>query len=668
MDNRRRNLRLVLGIPLAIAGLSAALAASAAQGGADRRVIVLGFDGVDWGLTRELMAAGRLPNFSRLASTGTAQPLGTSIPPQSPVAWSNFITGMDSGGHGIFDFIHRDPKTMVPYLSTSRNENPKKFFKIGKWQVPLDSGKSELLRHGEPFWERLEANGVKCTVIRMPANYPPSGKASIELSGMGTPDILGTYGTFSFFTTDDSEFAGRKIGGGKVYKVRVRDNVVEASLYGPTNPTLIEKAKAQTDFRVYIDPEKPIVKLVLGKEERLLGEGEWTEWLPVEMELNPLQTLNGVCRFYLKKVRPVFELYATSINFDPMNPALPISNPPSFAKELAEATGGPFYTQGMPEDTKALSEGVLTIDEFLVQAKGAGDEVLRQYEWVLDRFDEGFLFYYFGNQDQTAHMMWRTMDPGHPAYDPEVHAKYTDVIPQIIERFDEIVGLTLRKMGDNTTLIVMSDHGFASWRRAMNLNTWLKEEGYLALKDPFLKDDPGLLLNVDWENTRAYGMGLNSLYVNLRGRERDGIVDPSEKRALLEEIAGKLLEAVDPSTGLRAVTKAYIAEDAYKNRGYLDIGPDMIVGYAKEMRCSNASALGEVPAEVFVDNTEEWSADHCMDHEAVPGVLFTSRPLKKPAPSLQNLAAAILAEFGIGGFQGEVEEKLESVGYISASH
>ena len=141
-----------------------------------RRVIVLGFDGLDYGVTRDLMAQGRLPNFSRLASRGRFTPLGTSVPPQSPVAWSTFITGRDPGRHGIFDFVHRDAKTMAPFLSTTKVEGAGKTLTLGKWQFPLSSGHVTLLRKGQPFWDVLEQHGIETTVVRMPANFPPSAR------------------------------------------------------------------------------------------------------------------------------------------------------------------------------------------------------------------------------------------------------------------------------------------------------------------------------------------------------------------------------------------------------------------------------------------------------------------------------------------------------------
>lgn len=630
---------------LAFALLAAACARTHAAG--KTTVIVLGFDGMDYDLTKQMMAEGRLPNLSKLAAQGTFQPLGTSMPPQSPVAWSNFITGLDSGGHGIFDFVHRDANTMLPFLSTSRVTPSDKNLKLGKYQIPLGAEKTELLRHGQPFWEALGKRGIHTTVVRMPANYPPSGSATRELSGMGTPDVVGSYGIFSYYTTDPFTWAGRELSGGKVYNVGIEDGIVQGTLYGPTNPLLVEPTKISAPFTVYVDPDAPVVKIVVGSEERVLKAGEWTDWVPVSLDLVPTQKVRVIARFYLKSVRPDFGLYVTPLNLDPMKPATPISNPGSYAAELAKATG-PFYTQGMPEDTKAFKQHLFTAQEFNTQARMAGDEVIRQYGYVLDRFQDGLLFYYFGNGDQVSHMMWRAMDPGHPAYKPE-DAQFADTIKKIYEQFDGVVGRTLPRVAEGATLVVMSDHGFTSWRRAFHLNTWLEKEGYLTARDPNLKDDPGLYANVDWSRTRAYALGLNGLYINVAGREKDGIVDPGQREALAKEIAAKLLQVLDPKTGQHAVTRMQRREE-YRDRGYVDIGPDLVVGYAKGTRTSDESALGKLMPEVISDNHEEWSGDHCMDPDAVPGILFTSRPLKKPAAKLDELAAAILAEFGVEGF------------------
>jgi predicted AlkP superfamily phosphohydrolase/phosphomutase len=621
-----------------------------------RRIIVLGFDGLDYQLTRDLIAQGRLPNLARLAQSGSFTPLGSSIPPQSPVAWSTFITGVDPGEHAIFDFIHREAKTLTPYLSTTRTEGPGRTLKIGRYQFPLTGGKVELLRRGQAFWEALEDRGVETTIVRMPANFPPTGKATRELSGMGTPDLLGGYGTFSFFTSEPFAFGGRSLSGGVVVPVDAGSGVVRAAIEGPDNPFLVQPEKTRAEFVCYIDASRKYVKLVAGSEERLLKVGEWSDWVPLELSMAAFQKLHAEVRFYLKELDPYFELYASPLDLDPLNPALPISTPNSYAAELAEASGR-FYSQGLPEETKALKTGVFTRDEFLAQAKIAGDEVKGQFQHTLDGFRDGLLFYYFGNVDQVSHMLWRARDPGHPAYDAAKDAPYAHVIEDLYVGLDQVVGEAAKRLGPSDLLIVMSDHGFTSWRRSFHLNSWLRDNGYLAVRNPYLREDPGNFGNVDWTKTRAYALGLNGLYINVKDREESGSVAPADRAALAREIAAKLLAVVDPATSQPAITKVFQREEAYHLHGTEDIAPDLIVGYAKGTRGSDESALGGLPPEVIVNNTDEWSGDHCMDPDAVPGVLFTSRKLAKPAPNLQSLAAAIVAEFGVQDFPHRNQER-----------
>jgi len=638
---------------LAIAGLAlgavAALPAGCgrSEGGAPiPRVIILGLDGLDYDLTSRMLKDGRLPGLTRLSKMGGFSALGTAIPAQSPVAWSDFITGTDAGGHGIFDFIHREPATMTPYLSTSRADPPKLVLKLGGWQFPLSGGKVELLRRGRAFWELLEERGIPTTVLRIPANFPPSGTASHELSGMGTPDILGGYGTFSYYTTDRLAFLGRQISGGNVYRVEAEDGVVRAQIHGPDHPLKVTPEKLAADFTVYLDPDRPAVKLVVGDEVRLLQEGEWSDWVPVSFDLVPTQQLPVQVRFYLKKVRPHLALYVSPLNLDPLAPALPISTPASYAAELARATGR-YYTQGMPENTGALAAGVFTPEEFLAQAKIAGQEILDQFPYVLRRFDRGLLFYYEGNTDLISHMMWRPMDPGHPAYDPVKDPPFADVVPSAYEEADTLVTYALDHMGEDTLLIAMSDHGFTSWRRTFHLNAWLHQNGYLAVRDPSLPAGMELLTNVDWARTRAYGFGLNGLYVNLQGREKDGIVPPSGRDRLLAEIEQRLEATIDPWTGKPAVSRVYLRDETFTDGGQRPIGPDAVIGWAKGTRGADSSALGEVEREVLADNVKPWSGDHEMDAPDVPGILATSRPLKRPARNLRELNASVLAEFGV---------------------
>jgi predicted AlkP superfamily phosphohydrolase/phosphomutase len=431
--------------------------------------------------------------------------------------------------------------------------------------------------------------------------------------------------------------------------------VVRVAVQGPPTPYRVEATPTEVPVEAHVDADGTAVTLVVGDETRVLKVGEWSDWVPVSLPLAPLSNLPGEVRFLLKGLRPYFELYVSPINLDPQDPALPISTPDGFAAELADATGR-FYTQGMPEDTRGMNAGVLSADELLAQARITAGENLRQFDYVLGRFTRGLLFYYFGHVDQVSHMLWRARDPAHPAYDAAADGRYQHVIDDLYVQMDGVVGRTVAALRPEDLLVVMSDHGFAPWRRAVNLNSWLRDQGYLAVTSDRAALTPGLA-GVDWTRTRAYAVGLNGLYVNTQGRESGGIVPAAAREALAREIAGRLQATIDPATGQPAVTHAAVREDAYPSRQHPELAPDVVVGYARGTRVSSDSALGVVAADVFSDNREAWSGDHSMDPAHVPGVLFTSRPLQRPAEGLRDLAGAILAEFGVRDFPATREQE-----------
>lgn len=608
-----------------------------------KKVIVLGIDGMDPNILQKLMDEGKMPTFAKLAREGTFTRLGTSIPPQSPVAWSDFITGMDPGGHGICDFIHRDPATYEPFLSTSKTESGQKTISLGDWVIPLSAGKTTLLRKGKAFWQILEDNGIPTTVIKIPANFPPASETGRSLSGMGTPDILGTYGTFSLYTDNPEKYEDEDVSGGQIFPVTVDANTVRSQIEGPKNSFRKEQPNIMVDFTVHIDPENPVAKIQVQKQEILLNVGEFSDWIHLDFVAIPyVQSVSGICKFYLKQVRPNFELYVSPINIDPLKPALPISTPANYASELAKKLGC-FYTQGMPEDTKAFSVDALGVEDYLKQGAIVLRERLAMYDYVLDHFDSGLLFFYFSSLDQNSHMLWWLIDPKHPLYQEKLAAKYGHVLYDIYEQMDPVLEKAMQKMDENTTLIVMSDHGFAPYYRAFNLNKWLKDNGYVVLTD----DEPGeFYSNVNWSKTKAYGLGLNGLYVNERGREGMGIVDPAQKDALLDEIARKLEQVRDPDNGKQVVLRVYKTSEVYTNPDER-LTPDAIIGYNRGYRASWETAIGSFPKELLTDNDERWSGDHCMAAEVVPGILLSNRKLKIENPRLRDLTPTILSEFGI---------------------
>lgn len=635
-------------IVLAIAASGALLYSRAGSGEwhGQQKMIILGIDGMDPQLLTRFMAEGKMPNFAKLAAMGSFKTLTTSIPPQSPVAWSNLITGMNPGGHGIFDFIHRDPKNFELYFSASKVEAPKHSLHLGNWVIPLGSGSAEQLRRGKAFWEILDQHHVPNSVFRIPSNFPPVPAKGKTLSGMGTPDLRGTYGTFTFYTDDPLATPGA-VEGGQIVPVQVENSVVTSQLIGPDNTFRKGSPAATETFKVAVDPLEPVAKISFQDQEFVLREGEWSGFVPVEFQLIPFfGNVRGICRFYLKQTHPRFELYVSPVNIDPANPALPISTPSSYSRDLAEEVGE-FYTQGIAEDTKALSAHVLDDKEFLQQSRTVLAEHRAIFDKEFPRFHQGLFFFYFSSLDLNAHMMWRLTDPDHPEYDAAAAAEYGTALEEFYQQIDQVLGEVLPTLDEHTTLLVLSDHGFAPYRRSFNLNTWLLKNGYIALKDGASADDSVPLANVDWSRTRAYGLGLNGLYLNLRGRERDGIVAPgAEETALLAEIKGKLLAERDPKNNLPIVTRVDLAGEVYQGP-YARSGPDALVGYNRAYRAGWKTILGAFPPEVLEDNDNPWSGDHCMDYTLVPGVILSNRKIDAQSPALTDIAPTILAQFGI---------------------
>lgn len=640
---------------LAAALCAAALEAPAAAAPA-RRVLVLGVDGLDPVLLRSYLDRGLLPNVARLIEQGDFKPLGTSMPPLSPVAWSNFVTGMDPGGHGVFDFIHRDAKTMAPTRAESGTEPPRTLA-LGDCRVlPIGGGGPVNLRHGRAFWELLEAGGVPTVVYKIPANFPPAEGRGKSLSGMGTPDIAGTPGWFSFYTDRHVPNAA-EVTGGEVFPVRVENGQVAATLFGPPNPFFDSakpgcygrprtERKLTVDFTVWLDSELPAAKLDVQGTEFVLREGEWSDWVRVDFEALPLvASVSSIGRFFLKQVRPQFELYVTPLQIDPAEPGgMRLSTPEDWSHELCEDLGY-FYTQELAEDTKALTYGVLSPREFWQQTQFVYQEQRRAFEYLLERWNEGLLFFYVSSVDQNSHMLWNYMDAEHPGHleDPLLAAG----VESLYRAVDEMIGRAQAVADENTTLVVMSDHGFAPFYWQVQLNTWLAQKGYVTLLPPDPRRPSLWYGDVDWSRTQAYALGLNGVYVNLRGREKRGIVnDGADRDRLVARLEQDLLEMVDPRNGLRPVSLVVNTRRDFRGPHAGD-GPELIVGYSRGYRSSWSSPLGEFKEPVFSDNDEPWSGDHAMDHRQVPGVLIANRPITLEAPALTDLTVAILDEYGV---------------------
>ena len=595
-----------------------------------QRLVILGFDGMDPVLVQQWMDDGSLPNFKKLATMGGFQPLPTSNPPQSPVAWSDFATGTGPGEHGIYDFLRRNPQTYAPDFSISRIVPPQDFLSLFGMKLPIQDGEIINRRIGEPFWSAVEEQGGRSTVLRVPVTFPPDPIHRM-MAGMGVPDLLGTQGTYTIYSTRPSLASDAS----SSRSVRMRPDKqghIETILEGPAHPLKPDAPALNTSL--LLDPAEARVRIRLGDVDTRLSPGEWSDWITVNFKYFGPASVTGIVRAYLLSAYPRVQLYVSPIHIDPRDPVIPLSSPPDYAAELAERFGL-YHTIGMPEETWSLNEGHLTDHAFLDVVR----ETLREQESVfydaLDQHDSDLVVSVFVQTDRVSHMFYRGIDPQHPLHE-ETDVEAREAISWIYREADRVLGETMQRMGPDDRLIVLSDHGFAPFRRALNLNRWLANEGLLLLKDGHLESSAGFT-SVDWSRTRAYALGLNAIYINRTGRESQGIVAESEVAQIKQQIISSLPDLQDPKSGLLAVRDVFDGELLYPGDANND-APDLVVGYEPGFRASWQTTLGGVPTSLLDDNNKKWSGDHCITPEAVPGVLFTSFKTNSPLDSLQGIA------------------------------
>ena len=606
------------------------------------RVILIGLDGMDPKLSDQFMKEHKLPNFIKLKNEGTFAPLSTTHPAISPVAWSSFATGVDPSYHNIFDFITRDPCTYSPMLSSSEIRNASRILPVGRYMIPLGKPSMKLLRKSKSFWKVLSDNGVFSSVIRIPVTFPPEQFKGVLLSGMNTPDLKGSQGTFSFYTTN--ERFKRNYNGGNFYYVTPIDNTIHAFLHGPENGLLQKGGELKTPLTIKIDKGKNIAEIKICGQKFQLEPGIYSPWMKVIFRPGLGMKIHGICRFYINKISPEFELYVTPIHIDPEKPALPISHPFIYSVYLAKLMG-PYATLGLAEDTWALNEGVIDEDAFLKQANLFYEEREEMFFKTMDKTPKGLCACVFDTPDRIQHMFFRCLDREHPANKGKETEKYKYVIEDLYIRMDQLIGRTLEKVDEKTIVIVMSDHGFSQFKRGVNLNSWLLENGYLNLKAGKTKGGDWFA-NVDWFKTKAFSLGLSGIFINRKGRESCGIVEEGDElRKLKQELIAKLTGLVDRDRGQTAIREVGDTESMFSGPYTYD-APDLLIAYNAGYRSSWDCAKGRVTESVFEDNTRHWSGDHCVDPKIVPGVLFINRKIKIGNPDIKDIAPTILKLLG----------------------
>ncbi len=669
------------------------------------RLVVLGFDGVDARLTEQLLEAGKLPHLAALAQRGGYARLAPTTPAQTPVSWATFTTGRDPGGTRIFDFLRRDPQSYLPTFAVA--EEGKRPFLLGNanrtvvtalvgglcflvalgaaaalrrrrpwlhalpllaigaaggWLVgswlPTSIPSVTSRRSGTPFWEVAGAHGMAATVTHVPVTFPAAPfEHGHLLAGLGVPDLRGRIGSPAFYTSDpffqagaDNEFSV------EIIHLPRRDGRIATVVVGPVNKLFAAPARLEIPLAIEVAADRTSATLSVSGQTVRLAVGAWSPWLELVFPFNPLVKAHGLARFKLLALDPEVKLYLAPINFDPryVPPGFDLSAPRSWAAELF-ATFGPFKTVGWAIDTWTPSEKITDEVTFMEDI----DQTVAEFRGLMRSFLESkdrLLVHYFEFTDRVGHILWRCLDPQHPAYNQAHAAEFRAMVERSFVLMDDIVGEVMARLGEGDELLVLSDHGFSTWRRSFHINTWLAREGYIALSGTGgrienlenLFDRGEFWPNVDWRRTRAYHLGLGGLYINLAGREAQGIVAPGEEyERLRRELAARLESVIDPVTGQHPVSRVFLREQVYRTFDPQLI-PDLIVTTSEGYRLSWQSALGGMPDRLFEDNDRVWSGDHCtLDPDVVPGVLFSSLPLKRRQLAMVDVYPTVLGLLGL---------------------
>jgi predicted AlkP superfamily phosphohydrolase/phosphomutase len=607
------------------------------------RIVIIGLDGLEPSLAEKYMAEGKLPNLARLKKEGSFARLQTTIPAISPVAWSSFMTGSEPSKHNIFDFLSRDPKTYLPSLSSAHIGKPKRVLSLGKYALPLSKPEIRGMRKSVPFWKILGDAGIFSTVLRVPITFPPEKFSGHLLSGMCAPDLKGSQGTFAFYTSDKDKIKRRE--GGIAIPVEVDGNRIKTYISGPENSLLKKAEEIHLPLAIEIDKHTDEAKLEVPGQRFVLKKGTFSPWIRLVFRPGLGMKVKAIARFFISAFEPHFEMYLTPLNIDPEKPALPISHPFIYSIYLSKLLGN-FITLGEANDTWALNEGALKEGPFLELTYSNHKEWEAMLFNALAKTKKGAVVCVFETTDSIQHMFWRYLDKAHPALQTATAEMSSEVIDELYRKMDELVGRVWEKLDSKSVLMVMSDHGFNSFRRGVNLNSWLNQNGYLVLKEG-KKESGEWFKDVDWNSTKAYALGLGGLYLNQKGREERGLVSSGpEARALKAELIRKLTGLRDSVTGEVAITEVYDRDKIYRGP-YKENAPDLIIGYNQGYRASWDSVTGIVNDIIFEDNKKAWSGDHCIDPRHVPGVFFSTRKINTKTPAIMDIAPTVLTLFGL---------------------
>jgi predicted AlkP superfamily phosphohydrolase/phosphomutase len=596
-----------------------------------------------------------LPNIEILSKTGTLTSLGTTNPPETPVAWSSFATGMNPGKHGIFDFLRRDPNTYFPDIGLLTVEKARFLFGV----LPISRPKITNNRKGTPFWKHLDSSGIATTNLRMPLAFPPEElEWGTTWSGLGVPDVRGTWGTFFYFASDltqwdlsDTEFGGRLI------KLELEDNLARAEIDGPIDPRKQDYSRLKIPLEMELNPDSTAATIRLQGQKQTIEEGQWSDWFQLNFSAGPFVTIRGISRFYVLETFPELRVYLMPISLDPTGALLPVSTPGQYTASLSRSFGR-FKTLGWNSETWGLNEERIDEGVFLDDLFRNMNHLEQVLLDVLKHDEASLCSAVFLATDHVSHMFYRLIDPQHPRYDRDLAEQYGDAILRVYQKMDSIIGKVLNQINKNDVLIVVSDHGFHSFRKEFNTNTWLVRNGFMKLRESQGTNEKkkisdmfsggSFFPNVDWSQTKAYALGIGHIYINLKGRESQGIVDPAQGyEEVVNDIRARIIQHKDPDTGDQILRNTYSREEIYSG-DQIEHAGDIQLTFSSGYRTSWQTSLGGVPEHIVVANLKKWSGDHCAsDPVDTAGFLLSNKRLLTSDPHLIDIAPTLYTLFDV---------------------
>jgi len=604
------------------------------------KTLIIGIDSFDPAIFEEMAGKNQLPNLEKLSGHGGYSKLEVSSPPQTEVSWTCIATGVDPGGHGIFDFVHRDPATYIPYVSIL----PMRKSAVGEQFVPPYTTKT--------FFEEAAALGYSATALWWPAMFPARPALPVNtLPGLGTPDIRGQLGVGTLLTSEDENLKKTTV----VKLSSAGKDCFTALLAGPQTPGREGPRTISLPIRLDIIDQKS-AKLTIDSRQLNLYLGEWSDIVELRFKAGMLFNVYAITRFIATRLDHVVRVYALPLQIHPLHSLWHYASSTSLSKKLWKDVG-PYLTLGWPQDTTGLEEGCIDDDQFLMLCQSIFNRRIQILHYLMNDFREGVLASIFDDLDRVQHMFFHNR---------------MDVVGDWYRRLDRFVGDISAQVEGWTgkyRYLILSDHGFSDFRKKVHLNRWLLDNSYL-----FTKNGGDDLSGVDWSKTVAYAVGLNSIYLNIAGREGQGIVSPYQLENLINEIKNKLLDWKDADQ-TPIIQKIRFKHETFSGP-YTRFGPDLVMGYAPGYRASAETGLGKVPAISLEANTDHWGADHCMDSEVVPGVIFANRDLRDfGAISYRDVPFLAIGKHldpsnikppsqAAGQGQKDLEERLKGLGYL----